>query len=258
MAGLLRLGRPPLLRIALACSVVVLVAPATALAQPPSHAYLTFKVPSTMTQVNPATQSTRIPMLLHWSPAASQAAGVGCCTNRIFDNGSFLGATTANTFQVSTHVGGYEIGPYRIKSWDADGTFLGSVLADPAFANAFEDSYLTDYGGRTCAPWRSMRDTEDAYGSACATNDAGASLYFPGYIDAAWIATTGPQYGSAAVYINGVYVTTVSLYAKTVHHRQVVWAHRFGQALGTVTLINLATPGHPKIDIDAVVNVETD
>lgn len=71
---------------------------------------------------------------------------------------------------------------------------------------------------------------------------------------------TGPHHGSARVYVDGVYKKTVSTYSKTRHFRRVVWATWNGPPLvgHTITIVNLATPGHPFITVDAVANLTDD
>jgi hypothetical protein len=71
---------------------------------------------------------------------------------------------------------------------------------------------------------------------------------------AAIIAPKGPTRGSAAVYVNGVYRATISLYAKTSTARNVVYVASFAtSATRTVELRVLGTAGHPRVDIDGVV-----
>lgn len=63
----------------------------------------------------------------------------------------------------------------------------------------------------------------------------------------------GPDRGKAAVFIDGVKVTTVDTYSPTAVNTTVVWRQTVSNAYHTVRIVNLATAGHPRIDIDAFV-----
>jgi hypothetical protein len=252
--------RRPLLRGSLILSLLALVGaflPATASARAPSHAVIRFKVPSTIGLFDPSSTSTTAQAIVSWTQGAS-TSGAGCCTNKIFNDGTFVGQTSGNTFQTTLHVGGYQIGPYRIRSFDAHGTFVGSVLADPAFANDFEDAYINDHGS-DCDPgdgftggWAQLINGNHEGGASCLSTTAGDSFTFYSGIDNAWVSTTGPNQGSARIYIDGNYAQTVSTYSKTWHYRRIVWARRFGTLTGhTITIVNAGTPGHPGIEVDA-------
>ena len=68
-----------------------------------------------------------------------------------------------------------------------------------------------------------------------------------------WIGTKGPNYGSADVYVNGALAATVDCYAPTIMKRQTLFSTGDLNVGGRVTIVNLATPGHPRIDIDGFV-----
>jgi hypothetical protein len=57
------------------------------------------------------------------------------------------------------------------------------------------------------------------------------------------------------VYINGVYQTTVSTHLTTASQNAVIVWQRTFTSVGSRTLkiVNLATSGHPRIDVDAFV-----
>ena len=73
--------------------------------------------------------------------------------------------------------------------------------------------------------------------------------------DVAWIGTKGPAYGSADVYVDGVYVTTVDCNAGSTMYRQTLFrigGLRRGQH--KLEIVNLASGGHPRIDVDGFVS----
>jgi hypothetical protein len=252
--------RRPILRGSVILSLLALVGailPATAAASAPSHAVIRFKVPSTIGLFDPSSTSTTAQAIVSWKPGSSPT-GAGCCTNKIFENGTFVGQTSANRFQTTLHVGGFQIGPYRIRSFDSHGVFVGSALADPAFANDFEDAYINDHGSDCdsadgfTGSWAQLINGNREGGGSCLSTTAGDSFTFFSGIDNAWVTTTGPNQGSARIYIDGKYVQTVSTYSKTTHYRRIVWARRFGTLTGhTITIVNAGTSGHPGIEVDA-------
>jgi hypothetical protein len=57
--------------------------------------------------------------------------------------------------------------------------------------------------------------------------------------------------GSAKVYLDGVYVKTVSLYATATKTRQLIYAVGWGSsAVHTISIRIVGTSGHPRIDLD--------
>ena len=62
-----------------------------------------------------------------------------------------------------------------------------------------------------------------------------------------------PDRGKAQVLIDGVVVATIDTRASTKVHRSIVWS---GTLIGdqTLSVVNLATSGRPRIDVDAVVS----
>lgn len=236
---------------------VGVILPSAAFARAPSNAYMRFQVPSTIGLFDASSTSTTASVVIHWRPGAS-TTGAHCCTNKIYDNGTLLGRTSKNMFQTTIFVGGNEIGPYIVKSYDARGALVGSALVDPQFGNDFEDAYINDHGadcdstGGFSGSWSAVTNPNNEGGGSCASTTAGDSFTFSSGIANAWVTTTGPNEGSARIFIDGVYFQTVSTYSPTTHYRRTVWQHRFGSLSGhTITIVNVATHGHPRIDVDA-------
>jgi hypothetical protein len=61
----------------------------------------------------------------------------------------------------------------------------------------------------------------------------------------------GPGRGSAAIFVDGLLVGTVDTNAPANDNRRIVFDHRMPAGSHTVTIVNLATVGHPRIDVDA-------
>jgi hypothetical protein len=63
----------------------------------------------------------------------------------------------------------------------------------------------------------------------------------------------GPTRGSARIAIDGVARGVIDTHADAVVHRGVVWAGSLRPGTHRLRIVNLATPGRPRIDFDAVI-----
>ena len=71
-----------------------------------------------------------------------------------------------------------------------------------------------------------------------------------------WVASRGPGWGSAAVYLDGVRVATINLNAPIYQARRIAYAVNFGSSGShTLRIVNLGTIGHSRIDVDAFVRL---
>ena len=62
-----------------------------------------------------------------------------------------------------------------------------------------------------------------------------------------------PNRGSAAVYVDGIKTAVINTYASTAINATFVYSIALkGTATHTVSVVNLATTGHPRIDLDAI------
>jgi hypothetical protein len=69
----------------------------------------------------------------------------------------------------------------------------------------------------------------------------------------AWYGPVGPTRGQARVYIDGVYVKTVNLRARTFTARRIVFTKSWStSASHTLVILVLGTPGHPMVAIDQI------
>jgi hypothetical protein len=82
---------------------------------------------------------------------------------------------------------------------------------------------------------------------------ASATFAFSG-TGVAWIGPKGPTRGKARVYIDGVYVKTVSMYATRFAADRVLFTRTFASpSAHTLKIVVLGTVGHPMVAIDAFV-----
>jgi hypothetical protein len=72
----------------------------------------------------------------------------------------------------------------------------------------------------------------------------------------AWVAARGPSRGAAYVYVDGVYVATVNLWASSNRSRTIMFARNWATA-GTHTLriVVAGTRYHARVDVDAFVRL---
>ena len=69
-----------------------------------------------------------------------------------------------------------------------------------------------------------------------------------------WIGPVGPTRGQAKVYINGRYIKTVSMYARSFAARRTIYSASFATAQArTLKILVVGTAGHPTVAIDALV-----
>src|SRR4051794_12970726 len=102
----------------------------------------------------------------------------------------------------------------------------------------------------TCAIGDSMLRTSTANASlSTVVNGQGTNKHV------ALVMAKGPGRGKAAIYVDNVKVTTIDTYASVNTNRVIMWDRGLtGSANHTIKVVNLATSGRPRIDIDAYVH----
>lgn len=106
--------------------------------------------------------------------------------------------------------------------------------------------------------WRTSKCTCWSGGATKYTTARGASASFRFYDPRAGhpialVMEKAPNRGQAQILIDGFARTTIDTYAATPEHRSVVWVgYVKGGSAHTLTIVNLATAGRPRIDVDAV------
>ena len=134
---------------------------------------------------------------------------------------------------------------YRVSATDCVANASSFVQGPPVALTAFQDSSAgiayTRAWARASAP--------KAYGGTIhSTSKAGAfaTLTFTGR-QVAWVATRTATRGSARVYLDGKLAGTVDLHSATAMHRRIVFAHAWASdAVHTIKIVCVGTPGHPR------------
>lgn len=169
---------------------------------------------------------------------------------------------TARTFAAGTHVFNYwrVWERFVVKVTDCAGNTAYSDVAQAEFGIHEDTHPAVTYDG----PWTAVHAarpstfTDDTTHTTTARR-ASASITFPGDRPVSLVMTTGPDRGKAAVFVDGRYQGTVDAYAPEPRQRVVMWSDTFGPGTHTLRLVNRATPGRPRIDLDlVVVCTETD
>jgi beta-N-acetylhexosaminidase len=71
-----------------------------------------------------------------------------------------------------------------------------------------------------------------------------------------WVSAVGPGRGSANVFVDGVFRSTVSLHAASPATRRIMFVASWAsQGLHTIEIVVAGTPGHPRVDVDAFVQL---
>ena len=196
--------------------------------------------------------STTASMTITW-PASTDASGIESYRVRYRKVGvsawtTVTSATTSQSASATLTTGTrYEI---QVTARDRGGnTTATSVTTTPTRYS--ESSPTAHYSGT----WSLSSNASFSGGKARTTSTAGRSVTytFTGR-SAAWVSAKSPTRGSAKVYVDGTYVTTVNLHTTTTAYRRVVWTRSWGQ-VGThsVKFVVSGTAGHPRVDVDAMI-----
>jgi beta-N-acetylhexosaminidase len=211
---------------------------------PVSHLYAVSKL-----------STTTSPVRTNWS--ATDTCGISRYTlERRVNGGSWAGQTlgTGTSTSIKQSLSFGSTYRYVVKATDGAGNTSGWAYG-PSFK-----ALLTQQSGSGATyhgTWHTVSNTYASGGSLAYSTASGASatFKFTGYA-VSWVAYRGPNRGSAAIYVDGVYTKSVNLYSATYYARQIVYAINWaGNGAHTMTIVNLGTSGHPRIDIDAFVRL---
>ncbi|MFL5675621.1 MAG: S8 family serine peptidase [Chloroflexota bacterium] len=138
---------------------------------------------------------------------------------------------------------------FRIRARDGAGNWSDWSDATTITPARYQESGVkVTYHGT----WRTFRTSSASGGRQRYATHKGASVTFrfTGR-SVAIVAPRGASRGSAKFYVDGVYVSTVDLHRSSWTPRNVVAARSWKSAGShTIKLVVLATPGHPRVDVD--------
>lgn len=125
------------------------------------------------------------------------------------------------------------------------------LVDSPYGAPAAQPFYTGLWGVSSCDCWSNRTSHKTVVPGAAATIAVTVAADDADHVGL--VMAKGPDRGKFKVYVDGVPQETVDTYAATSRPRVIVWQTAL-RAAGTheVKIVNLATPGRPRIDLDAV------
>jgi len=199
--------------------------------------------------------STGAPGMTSWT--GSDASGIGSFMLQQQVNGgtwTTVGPTPTTASSMAAAWAYNATYAFRVRATDITGN-TGSFAYGPHFSLSMnqETSSAIHYGGT----WYTGSTTYASGGTLKYTRSSGAwaSETFSGAA-IAWVSYRGPTRGMARVYVDGVLVSTVDLYAATNQNKAVVFAKNWSaNGTHTIKIVCLATSGRPRIDLDGFVRL---
>ncbi len=202
--------------------------------------------------------TTTLPVRLAWS-SADRESGVASHQLQVSVNGAAWASSSLSTPAATTST--RSVSPstsyaYRVRAVDRAGN-VGSWAASPTFRTL---AYQEDSRSITFTGAWTRASSSTAYGGRTSyATQAGsiARLRFTGS-QVAWIASRGPTRGRADVYVDGVRVTRVDLYAASTTARRLVFTRAWPSSGSHVLEIRVvATTGRSRVDVDGFVALAT-
>ncbi|HEX4432029.1 MAG TPA: hypothetical protein VHZ96_22355 [Frankiaceae bacterium] len=213
---------------------------------------------------------------LHWSVTAPAGVCKQTLTDQDYndlggDTDPILGGSTA-TYPLSKTARSYSGGDGYwldflrggygavIRVTDCKGVKVASNAVHSVILPGDDNDAAMTYAG---SGWRIANCTCFPGGTAHYTTTKNASITFrtakpadASGVQLALIMPKGPTRGSAALYIDNKYKATINTYKAGVNvNGTIVYQVPLpGTATHVVKLVNLATAGHPRIDLDATIN----
>ena len=205
-------------------------------------------VPTFVPRASGTAGANAIPYTFSWS--ATDADGVASYDAYLKTNGGALTALSIAPSATSATLG---LAPGKTYQLAVDATdtkgnkspiTYGAVFTVGSYAET--SSHASYTGTWTKQRWsqalgRGLKVTLKRHASVSFTF-SGASFV--------WVAEAGPRLGKAAVYVDGVRLANANLHARSIHARRMVMVWTGPPGIHTVKIVNQATVGHPKIDID--------
>ncbi|HYH92468.1 MAG TPA: S8 family serine peptidase, partial [Candidatus Saccharimonadales bacterium] len=143
---------------------------------------------------------------------------------------------------------------YDLRAFDRAGNAGGPVSSATVRATLHQSgTSMATYG----SGWSSVKSSTASTGYQNTSSTAGSTMTFAFTgRSVAIIAPKGPTRGSMKVYVDGTYISTVSLYRSSYLAKSAVFSRTFpSQGAHQVKVVVVGTSGHPRVDIDAFVVV---
>jgi hypothetical protein len=203
----------------------------------------------------PLTSTGKVPSLTSWV-GSDQGATITSYHAQMQTNGGAwtnLTLTSPTATSVTVNLAPGSTYNFRIQASDSLGRTSPWCSGIPFTVNSLQE------GSASYAGTWTHQSVTGAWGGAVSYTtqlNASATITFTGR-NLAWVGTKGAGYGSAKVYIDGVYLKAIDCHTSSTAKRQVLLRYSTGSftnSTHTVQIVNLATAGHPRIDIDGFVS----
>jgi len=219
---------------------------------------------------------TSLEMRTQWK--ASDPSGIcGYRTRTVFDDSKGKWTAWGNQRSLTTTVSDYDdqegggmdkFWGMEVRTRDCGGRNLTTKFVRLAPVVYQQDGLSYRYGTMdvtTTGTWAVTKCACWSSGTAWKTSEAGARVDYTLRYDNVDPATTvpvglvmerAPNRGKVRILVDGVRIAIVDTYAPTKLHRTVVWTGRIEAGTHTLSLVNVGTPGRPRIDVDALASSE--
>ena len=199
--------------------------------------------------------TTTVPVRVSW--AATDPSGVASAgLQRKVNTGTWASVgvspvTATSVYDSATN--GAWVG-WRSRATDRLANVSPWVAGPLVKASIFQQTSSTVHWSGT---WHTVNSASASGGSLRYSIASGASVTFAfNGSSVAWVSARGPGRGSAKVYVDGVYKSTVNLSASNGSSRAIVYAANWGvYGSHTIKIVVVATAGHPRVDVDAFVRL---
>ncbi|HEX2756060.1 MAG TPA: hypothetical protein VHM48_11380 [Candidatus Limnocylindrales bacterium] len=202
-------------------------------------------------RIRPMAASETVPIAIEWGGTDRGWGIASFQLQRSLNGGGWISVTLPSVTATSVGINGV-VGTtlrFRVRAKDKAGN-VGSWV----YGSTFRVSRVSDASTtiRYSTGWTATARPGAYGGMLHATAGAGAAMSYTFFgRDVAWIASRGPDYGRAKIYLDGAYIGSIDLFATSPEARRIVFA-RHWTSVGTHTLriVNVATSGRPWIDVD--------
>lgn len=212
---------------------------------------------------------SNLPVKLSWS--ATDPSGIcgyslwqqpaGSEPTALFENRMLTSYTvTSDEYDGSFGGGSFAIVSWFVTATDCAGNTSAAVTI-PSTIEVIQDdnttsliprgafAYTGTWSSSSCTCWSGLTTRK--------TTEKNAAVTFTGtFSKGSWaglVMATGPDRGKAQIWVDGVLMTSIDTYSATKVNRKVVWSRKIGAGTHTIKVVNLATTGRPRIDLDAIV-----
>ncbi|HEX6473684.1 MAG TPA: S8 family serine peptidase, partial [Candidatus Limnocylindria bacterium] len=203
-----------------------------------------------------------VPLRVSWAEATDAAPSSGIDRYQLWRRAKIGGTwrtwqkvrdTGASSVVVDTAPG---ISQFRVRAQDGGGNWSTYKVGAAFTLGAPQGGAAIDF----VRAWNT-ESASDFFGGSTRFSrllTASAKHEFTGR-QVAWIASRGPDRGRAKVYINGVLVQTINLYAAGRHHRQIVFMTDAGpattQTIKVKVISKSAQSSSTRVDLDAFITL---